>query len=96
MKGRRQGRVPTSFPGRKGRVWFCWWKGAYDVEQHHQLLARANTRLGGLAATGTAVVHLTLDLCVRADVLEGGGVAVVRVDTCQLAAVVRCGSPASC
>lgn len=96
MEERKQGRVPTSFPGRKGRVWLCWWEGWYEVEQHHQLSTRANARLCGLAATGTAIVHLAPDLCVRADVLEGGGVAVVRVDADDLAAIVRGGSPDNC
>jgi hypothetical protein len=47
-------------------------------------LTRANASLLRLATTSTTSIHLTLDLCVGADVLESSSVAVVAVDTGQL------------
>lgn len=52
-------------------------------------LTRAIPGLDGLAAVGAARVHLARVLSVGADVLEGGGVAVVGVDADDLAAVAR-------
>jgi len=51
-------------------------------------LTRAGAGLGRLAAASAAVVHLALDLRVRADILQSGGVAIVAVDTGELATVL--------
>jgi hypothetical protein len=55
-----------------------------------QYLTRAVTRLGGLTATSTAVVHLTRVCGIIADVAEGGSIAVVRVDPRKLATILGC------
>ena len=52
-----------------------------------RLLARAGAGLGWLAATGAPSVHLTFDLGVGADVLQGGSVAVVGVDASKFTTV---------
>lgn len=50
-------------------------------------LTGAGTSLGRLAATSAAGVHLTLDLCVGADILKSCSVAVVGVDSSEFATV---------
>jgi hypothetical protein len=50
-------------------------------------LTRAGTSLSRLAATSATGIHLTLDLCVGADIFQGCSVAVIRVDTGEFATV---------
>lgn len=68
----------------------CWLKTTKPEDVLEYVLSGADTRLGGLAATGAAIVHLALDFGIGADVLQSGSIAVVRVDANDFSAVVCC------